>query len=57
METIMDEDIVCGCDGFYIFWPEGCRGGFTSNDLRYIADKLDEMNSTWEAQIKEYFNG
>lgn len=42
-------------DGFYDFWPD-LKGGFWSAYvLREIADKLDELNAPYEAQINEYF--
>lgn len=42
-------------DGFYYWWPTHGVGALTSNNLREIADLLDDINEPWEEQIKEYF--
>ena len=42
-------------DGFYVF---GCQqgGGFlTSYHLRNIANRLDELNESWQQEIDKYF--
>lgn len=52
----MDDELVTFDDGFAYYWPRGCNGGFSSNNLREIAYKLDEINAPWLNQIDEYFN-
>ena len=37
------DDIILGEDGFYVYWPKS-TGAYTSLHLRWIADKLNEMN-------------
>lgn len=49
-------DIVCGDDGFYIYWPTKQTGALTQVDLRIIADHLESLNKGWEETINNYFN-
>jgi hypothetical protein len=51
-----DKDMVTLEDGFKYFWYEG-RGAFSANDLRNIADRLDELNEGWWDDIENYFEG
>lgn len=45
-------------DGFYHFWDNknnnGCWG---SNELRAIADKLEEINKPYREELNKYFLG
>lgn len=43
-------------DGSYYFWEdEELTGCWTSQNLREIADKLDEVNKPYNDLLKEYF--
>jgi len=43
-------------DGYYYFWNEDYNtGSWSSNSLRIIADKLDEINKPYDDSVKEYF--
>lgn len=52
---IEPSELVTFEDGFVYFWPEVNRGGLSSNNLREIADHLDEVNREWSLQVDEYF--
>jgi len=44
-------------DGYYKVDTSSFGGGFIeSHHLRMIADKLDELNAPYEAQLKAYFD-
>ena len=39
-------------DGYFGFYPDDdLKGYWSSHSLRLIADKLDEMNKTWDEYI------
>ena len=40
-------------DGFFYFNLSNTSGIVSSNTLRAIADKMDELNKPWEEQIKK----
>jgi|CXWL01.1.fsa_nt_gi hypothetical protein len=43
------KDIVCGDDGYYVYWPEDRNvGAIAAWELRAIADHLDRMNMAWD---------
>lgn len=43
-------------DGYYVYVPI-LRGGFwPAYMLRAVADKLDEVNASWDKQVQDYFN-
>ena len=48
-------DLCYAEDGFYQFFPDlESKGGYWPTwMLRKIADKVDELNAPWEAQIAE----
>lgn len=48
-------DIVCGDDGYYIFWPTRNHGALDAESLRIIADHLDEKNEEWDKAVYDYF--
>lgn len=50
--SMIDEDMVTLDDGFKYYWPDGAIGCFTSADLRMIANRVDELNANWQAQIE-----
>lgn len=54
-ELIKDE-IVTGDDGYRIYWPQGCNGGFSAHTLREIADVLDRLNADWDKDVQSFFN-
>jgi hypothetical protein len=41
-------------DGFWVFTPIG-DGYWNEYSLRLIADKLEELNKSWNEQLDEYF--
>jgi hypothetical protein len=46
----MEEDV----DGFFYLWmDESINGAWTSNTLREIANKLDELNKEWNNFIRK----
>jgi len=51
-------DLLTKDDGFYDWRPEHpSKGGcWPSSVLKELADKIDELNAPYEAQIEEYFN-
>ena len=38
-------------DGYFGFYPDDLKGYWSSNALRLIADKLDEINAAWDEYI------
>lgn len=41
----LDEDIICGEDGFWVWWPTAPnRGAMNSQTLQLVAYILDELN-------------
>ncbi len=40
----LDEDIICGEDGYWIWWPTGNRGAHNENSLRIVLQILSELN-------------
>lgn len=43
----MKQDLVRGDDGWYVYWPLR-TGGYSSHDLRVIANALDRKNQEIE---------
>ena len=41
-------------DGFWVFNPVG-TGYWNEFSLRLIADRLEELNKSWNEQLDEYF--
>lgn len=41
-------------DGYYVFAPDG-QGGWDSRGMRTIANKLDELNEPYDAEVNAYF--
>lgn len=39
-------------DGYWYYWPEGMSGCFSSENLRDIADRLDEKNYEWDREVE-----
>lgn len=49
-------EILRDVDGYWYFWPE-LRGGYwAAPHMRWIADKLDELDAPYEAELKAYFD-
>lgn len=43
-------------DGFFYWWPvKGKDGSWSSEFLRLIVEKLEELNKKWEEEINNYF--
>lgn len=61
-EVYLDDKIVgtfdCIEDGFWYYDPDEKthRGYLRAFELRFIAEKLDELNEPWRKQINEYFD-
>lgn len=47
-------DFVTGDDGFTLFWPDAKIGGFSSTNLRVLADEIDRRNQKWAALLELY---
>lgn len=47
-------ELLVGDDGFWRFWPER-KGTWEADNLRSIADKLEELNKTWKEDVDDYF--
>ena len=43
-------------DGFYYWYPQR-KGALSADDLRFVADVLDERNRPWMDHLKEYLLG
>lgn len=42
-------------DGFYYFLNNSIEGYWSEHDLRYVADRIEELNGPYNQQLKEYF--
>lgn len=47
----IQHEIVTFDDGYKYYCPTGNKGGWSSYDLRIIADYLDELNKSWNDQV------
>lgn len=43
-------------DGYYVFTFARRPGAWTSNNLKEIADFLDNLNAEWDAEVQAHFN-
>lgn len=43
-------------DGYYYFEELPNGGYWSAHSLRYIADKLDEINKPYDDEVNQYFN-
>jgi hypothetical protein len=50
----ISDDIIPLEDGYKYYWIEN-KGALSSGQLREIANYLDELNASWDAKVKEYF--
>ena len=49
-------EILSGNDGYYYYWPNRDRAGaWNSALMRAIANTLDELNSDWDSQVREFY--
>jgi hypothetical protein len=53
-ERIDPGEIITLEDGYKYYWPKGCTGCFSAENLREIAEVLDEKNQGWQADIENY---
>ena len=51
-KIVKQEEIITLEDGFKYFWPLPSRGAFSAENLRDIAEQLDEMNKDWQVQLE-----
>ena len=40
-------------DGFFVFYPEHNGAAFTSEFMKFMAAKLDELNKEWSETIEK----
>jgi hypothetical protein len=53
INQVLVGEMVMNNDGYYVFFYNNDRGGYwESAPLRMVADKLDEMNTEWDMQVK-----
>jgi hypothetical protein len=45
-------DIQRSEDGYFYWWPMGLGGCWQAYILSGLADKLDELNAEWDAQVR-----
>lgn len=50
-------EILRDYDGYWYFWPEMRCGYWMAPHMRWIADKIDELDAPYEAELKAYFDG
>lgn len=43
-------------DGYWVWGPRELAGCWTAEDLRVMAELLDEANRKWDAEIIAYFD-
>jgi hypothetical protein len=48
-------DIVCGEDGFFIYWPTPLQGALNEWTLRLLADELAKLNAPWVEEMERHF--
>lgn len=46
-------EFVLDVDGYFYYWPTDERGCWASYSMRWIADKLDELNRPWDEFIQQ----
>ena len=49
-------DLIMDVDGHFYFWPEDNNGAWRSYQLRELADKIDEINKSWDEQVEKQLN-
>jgi hypothetical protein len=47
-------DFIRDVDGYFYYWAND-YGCWSSNTLRVIAEKLEEINEPYEKEVEEYF--
>lgn len=45
-------EIIMMEDGYYQFWPDAKGGYWPAWSMRQIADKVDSMNESWDAEVR-----
>ena len=53
--NVLDKDIICNVDGYYVYWPESSRGYLDDYHLMLIAAVLNKKNRDWDDDIESYF--
>ena len=48
--------LVMDVDGHFYFWPVDNNGAWASYHLRELADKMDEINKSWDEQVEKDLN-
>lgn len=51
LKAYQNGDIIVGEDGFKVFWPDGRKGAFNAQQLRWVAEALDNYNDWWGEQV------
>jgi hypothetical protein len=49
-------DLIMDVDGHFYFWPEDNNGAWSSYHLKELADKMDEINKSWDEQVEKQLN-
>jgi hypothetical protein len=49
-------EFIMDVDGYFYFWSENNLGAWPSYLLRDIADKMDELNKSWNEQLEKELN-
>jgi len=49
-------EFIMDVDGYFYFWAENNLGAWPSYLLRDIADKMDELNKSWNEQVEKELN-
>lgn len=49
-------EFIMDVDGYFYFWSENNLGAWPSYLLRDIADKMDELNKSWNEQVEKELN-
>lgn len=55
LTELIGNDVVCGDDGFRMWFPCPGKGGWTSWSLRVIADWMDALDEPHARAIDAYF--
>ena len=57
LDELIGKDVVCGDDGFRMWFPTPGKGGWPSWALRLIADWMDDKDAEHAESLRAYFEG
>ena len=49
-------DLIMDVDSQFCCWPEDNNCAWSSYHLRELADKMDEINKSWDEQVEKQLN-